>query len=116
MLRVFVGTASSILLALALVLLSYAALNNSCSSSHAFIQSKSPMQPDGAKDYPEGTESSKQGAAPQGEKAKPTATFELRIPEGNKIEGSYYADNADREKEDWGHKFLCDAKIGEFTL
>lgn len=39
------------------------------------------------------------------------ATFDLRMAESNKIEGSYRT-----EKEDWWNKFFCDIKIDEIFL
>jgi hypothetical protein len=53
-------------------------------------------------------------ASPEGERAKPSAIFDLRVAEPNKIAGRYYAEKVD--KEDWGHKFFCDIKIGEVLL
>jgi hypothetical protein len=46
----------------------------------------------------------------------PSATFELRVTEPNKIEGSYFSKNTVGEPSDWGHKFLCYTKIGEFAV
>ena len=40
----------------------------------------------------------------------PTATFDLRVAEQNKIEGNY------RNNDDWRHSFWCDTKIGEFSI
>jgi hypothetical protein len=116
MLKIVTGSVSAAILFAAIVVGAYLLLKNECSLHEPFVQFQSGSHGDGADNHAEGTKSRKQGAAPESAKSKPSATFELRIAEPNKIEGTYYAENAEGDKGDWGHKFLCDTKIGEFSL
>jgi len=42
--------------------------------------------------------------------------FELRVTEQHKIEGQYYAQDGEGEEQSWVHKFICEIKIGEFSV
>jgi hypothetical protein len=100
MLKMIAGLGVALLLAA--IPLSYMALKNGC-----LLQD--------SRNYKntESAESGKDRTPPRREQTNPTATFDLSISEPGKINGSYYAE---REKDDWAHKFWCDAKIGEFAL
>lgn len=100
-----IATAGIVVLFLAAVLGSYFGLENYCSLQHQ-----------GNDKNPNGANSSEQHAAPQGQQAEPTATFNLSVSEPGKIEGRYYTYATPQEKENWTRKFWCDAKIGEFAL
>jgi hypothetical protein len=71
-----------------------------CSSEGALPKFETPLKPDRGKENPEHSNTGQQPASPEGEQAKPAATFDLRMT----------------DKEDWGHKFFCDIKIGEVLL
>jgi hypothetical protein len=113
--KIIAGIAGALLLAAILVSGAFLALNNACSLGNPPMVGQQ-VQHGGGDEKPKGTEPSEQSSSPQGEKSKPTARFELRKTDTNKVEGRYYAEDTDREKETWSHKFFCDTKIGEFTL
>lgn len=104
MLRLVAGIGVFVLL-LAAVPISYIALENACSLQHS-RNDKNAKSANGSDDH----------TSPKGKQTTPTATFNLSITEPGKIDGRYYAKEAEREKEDWSYKFWCDAKIGEFAL
>jgi hypothetical protein len=85
-----------------------------CSSEDHLPKLETPLQPNGSKENSEHSGASQQPASPEGEQTKPSAAFDLRVTDQNKIEGRYYAEKT--EKEDWGHKFFCEIKIGEVLL
>jgi hypothetical protein len=91
-------------------------LKNECSSDDSFVKIESHAKPNGANDNPGKPDTSESHPRPQIKNAKPTATFELRATSENKIEGNYYAEQAGEEKSNWSHKFICDTKIGEFSI
>jgi hypothetical protein len=104
---------------LALVVLGFFLLQTVCSLDGHLPKLETPIQQGGSNKDAEHPDASQQDAPQKGEQTKPAVTFDLRIAEPNKKEGSYYAEKA--EKEDWGRKFFCDVKIGEalvaaFTL
>jgi hypothetical protein len=113
--KLIAGMAGAILLAAILVSGAFLALNKACSLGDSPIVGQQ-IQKSGDDKHPQSTETGQQGASPQGEKPKPSARFELRKTDTNKVEGRYYAENAGQEKEAWSHKFFCDTKIGEFAL
>jgi hypothetical protein len=88
-----------------------ALLGNHCSLEGALPNLDSMLNPQRGEKNAEHTNTGQYGSPQEGEQAKPTATFDLRVADPNKIEGRYHA-----EKEDWWHKFLCDIKIGEVLL
>jgi hypothetical protein len=50
------------------------------------------------------------------QQSKPSATFDLRVTEPYKIEGKYYAQETNGEKDKWSRNFLCDTRLGEFAV
>jgi hypothetical protein len=101
MLRV-VATIGAALIFFVVLACGFFGLKTWCSSEGTLPKFETPLKQDGGP------------ASPEGEQAKPAATFDLRMTDQNKIEGRYYGEKAD--KEDWGHKFFCDIKIGEVLL
>jgi hypothetical protein len=113
--KIIAGIVGALVLAALVVSGSFLALNKVCSLGDSPIVGQQ-IQKGGEDKHPQRTETGEQGATPQGDKPKPSARFELRKTDTNKVEGRYYAEHAGQEKETWSHKFLCDTKIGEFTL
>jgi hypothetical protein len=85
-----------------------------CSPEGHLPRLDAPLKPHGAKENSENSNAGQQAASPEGEQAKPAATFDLRLADDNKLEGRYYTEKT--EQEDWSHKFFCDVKIGEVLL
>jgi hypothetical protein len=109
-----VATVGSALIFVLVLAGGFLGLKTWCSSEEHLPNLGTPWKPDGGKGNPEHSSTRQQDSSPEGEQAKPAATFDLRLSESNKIEGRYYTEKP--EKEDWGHKFFCDFKIGEALL
>jgi hypothetical protein len=109
-----VATIGASLIFLLVLASGFLGLKTWCSSEGHLPRFEAPLKPDGTKENSEHSSTGQQATSPEGEQAKPTATFDLRLTDQNKIEGRYYAEKA--EKEDWGRKFFCDIKIGEVLL
>jgi hypothetical protein len=95
---------------------SFVALKNTCSLSGPLTKLTEPIKPNGADDNAKTPNSSELNPSPEAKDADPSARFDLSVTGPNKIEGHYYAQNAERGNGDWGRKFLCDTKVGEFAL
>jgi hypothetical protein len=110
---VVAGAIGALIILGAVVCAAFFALQKECSSPHQLSEYSKPNRPnDNAKD----TRGRNESPAPEGNEAKPTAIFKLRVTRPNEIDGSYYAENREEEKEDWSRKFWCDTKIGEFVI
>jgi hypothetical protein len=95
----------------------YWSLQDACSAESPLIKIQSQTKPNGADNHAEGGDSSEQRSDGNKEETKnPKGTFELRVTDRNKIEGSYSQENANGEKGDWGHKFICEIKITDFLI
>ena len=114
--RIVIGAVGALLILGITVFLAFFALQKECSSPRPLAKVsehvKSGQSTESAKDASDGNEST----ATEGREVKPTAIFKLRIAQPSEIDGSYYAENREEEKESWSHKFWCDTKIGEFVI
>jgi hypothetical protein len=70
----------------------------------------------GAYKKPETPKLGEKNSRDQNQQAEPSATFDLRVAEPDKIEGKYSANKGDRKENNWGKNFLCDIKISEFAI
>jgi hypothetical protein len=115
MLKYAIGGSIAIILLLSAALL--ISLGQHCSLEKPVPQTGAESKGDGSENRTKNTESNQQGSAPHSTQTKgPTATFELGVAERNKIEGRYYTEGGEGEKENWWHKFWREAKLGEFLL
>jgi hypothetical protein len=98
-----------------LVVITYLMLQNSCSSDTS--ATLEPIHKNRAEENTKDANPGDQSAAPRGKASnKPTASFDLRITEPNKIEGNYYGTEGNREISNWRRNFWCDTKVGEFSI
>jgi len=111
----YVAVIGSLLIVILLVGGSFRFLKGACSSD-GLIKIQSVTEPNRTNNNSESAEASQQNTAPQGNEAKPTATFNLRVTESGEAQGKYYASESNRNDGEWVHKFVCDTKIGEFAI
>ena len=116
MLKVLIGTAGVVLILLGAATLSFFFLQRACSLQKPTANLAEQLNQSRPNDHAKDTNSGESSATPQGQEARPTATFKLRVTQPNEINGSYYAEEREGEKEDWMHRFWCDTKIGEFII
>lgn len=105
------ATVGSWLVVAAAIYFGVGLLGSFCTLEGAPPNLESILNPHWSEKNREHPNTSQQSSPQEREQAKPAATFDLRVAESNKIEGSYHA-----EKEGWWHKFFCDIKIGEVLL
>jgi hypothetical protein len=99
---------------LLMLVLGYESLKTWCSFDGSLPKFEAQLKPNGSNEKTNNPNASQQPTAQEWDQVKPTASFDLHVTDSHKIEGRYYAEKAD--KEDWGHKFFCDIKIGEVLL
>jgi hypothetical protein len=116
MLKAVAYFAGPLLVVALLSLTAYLALKNECSLNEPLVNLDAHSQPNGANEDAKASGTGKEDTAPKTANTQPSARFDLSVTDSNKIEGRYYAENAEGEKGNWGHKFLCETKIGDFSL
>jgi hypothetical protein len=114
--RNLVGAIGALLILVSVVLGAFLSLQKECSLGNTLIKFDEHVKPNGTSDYAENPDSSKKSAAPETDEPRPPATLKLRAANHNEIDGTYYAENSEGEKENWTHKFWCETKSGEFAI
>ena len=114
--RGIVGGIGAVLILALVTICAFLPLQKYCSSENALTKIESHAKPERANENAKNADSSEKSSSPESSEPKPSATFKLRATSSNQIDGSYYAENREGEKENWSHKFWCETKVGEFAI
>lgn len=115
MLKLLATAIGALAIAVGIAAVTFYVLQNACSSGNAFVKTENTTQPERPNEDAKNPDSTDKSGSPNGEYAKP-ATFEFRVTEPDKIEGRYHAKESGGNESEWVHKFICEIKIGEFSV
>jgi hypothetical protein len=105
-----------LLIVVLLTAAAYLLLKRECSLNNSLAKLDEQSQQNRPDDQSKASDAGEHNSTPESKNAKPSARFDLNVASSNKVEGHYHTQDTEREGDDWGHKFLCETKIGEFSL
>ena len=113
MLKYLAAAVTAVVLAAMLTYAAFTALSRECSLGDALPKAASPSAPNlsgGAAEKP-----GQPAAAPRAPSKAPMASFDIKISEQDRMQGTIFFESWQGSKAEWTRKFLCDVKAGDFV-
>jgi len=104
---------------LIVVLLSWSgfvALKSACSSDSPLLKINQSLPPSRSYENTKISDTNGKDFALKNNQLAPSASFDLSVTGLNNVEGRYHAQNTEGNGSDWTRRFVCETKLGEFSL